>query len=125
MQFRLAVPTDIAAITRLQNANLYADIAENERAGGFLTTPFCESQLQEIIKDSGAYVAQTDDAELAGYALVGPWDFYAQWSVFPFMTARVADKVWNGIALTTKNTFQYGPVCIARDWRGRGVFPSE
>lgn len=123
MQFRLAVPADIAAITRLQNANLYAAVDENERAGGFLTTPFSDAQLQAIIKNGGAFVAQIGDAELAGYALVGPWDFYAQWPIFPFMTARVADKVWNGVALTTENTFQYGPVCVAREWRGRGVLP--
>lgn len=120
MQFRAANPSDIQAISRLQNANLYDDIAAQERAGGFITTPFSIAQVQTLMNAGGAFVAQ-DGEELVAYALAGSWDFYAQWPIFPFMTARVAGKMWSGIALNPENTFQYGPVCIARHRRGQNI----
>lgn len=122
MQFRAATSDDISSIERLQNLNLFANIAADERSGGFVTVPFTTEQLQNRIDDNAAFVAQHQD-EIIAYALCGGWDFYAQWPIFPFMIARLEQKMWRGFSLRADETFQYGPVCIAQNWRGQNVLP--
>lgn len=122
MQFRAALFDDIAPIEALQNLNLYANIAESERAGGFVTTPFSGVQLQVWMNQNGAFVAE-NAGEIVAYVLAGSWDLYAQWPIFPFMIARLEEKSWRGFSLRAEDTFQYGPVCIAQNWRGHDVLP--
>ena len=122
LQFRAATTSDIDGITLLQSLNLFDNIAADERSGGFVTVPFTSEQLQNRIDDNAAFVAQHDD-EIIAYALCGGWDFYAQWPIFPFMIGRMEGVIWNDCTLGSRSTFQYGPVCIAREWRGQQVLP--
>lgn len=122
MQFRAAIFDDIAPIKTLQNLNLYANIAESERAGGFVTTPFSSLQLQLWMNQNGAFVAE-NAGEIVAYVLAGNWDLYAQWPIFPFMIARLTEQKFHGFSLRAEETFQYGPVCIAQNWRGQNVLP--
>ncbi len=122
LQFRVARTSDIDGVLELQNANLYAHLAAEERSGGFVTTPFSSEQLQLWMSENGAFIAENASG-LVAYALAGSWNLYAQWPIFPFMIARLEREIWRGKSLRSSETFQYGPVCIAREWRGKDILP--
>jgi hypothetical protein len=122
MIFRIAIESDIAKIFKLQSANLYTNLSEAERTDGFITTPFTTEQIKTLIDRTGVFVADRDNA-IAGYIFAGSWTFFSQWAIFPYMVSRFPQLNFQGMPLTTSNTFQYGPVCIDRTWRGTGVFP--
>lgn len=114
--------SDIDGILALQSRYLYANLSESERLNGFVTTPFTPDQLKTLIDDNGAFVAVVDGG-VCGYALAGSWQFYFQWPIFPYMAARFPTLDFMGRAITTENSFQYGPVCISEKYRGSDLFP--
>jgi hypothetical protein len=122
MIFRIAIESDIAKILKLQSANLYTNLSEAEKTDGFVTTPFTTEQIKTLIDQTGVFVADRDNT-IAGYIFAGSWNFFSQWAIFPHMVSRFPQLKFQGMPITTNSTFQYGPVCIDRTWRGKGVFP--
>jgi hypothetical protein len=114
--------SDIDGISALQTRYLYSNLSEQERLAGFVTTPFSAGQFAALLREDGVYVAVADD-EVVGYALAGSWEFFSQWPIFPFMVARLPALNFSGRAVTSANSFQYGPVCIDERYRGSGLFP--
>lgn len=119
---RNAKISDIDGILTLQSRYLYANLSERERLNGFVTTPFTDKQFETLLGEDGVYVAINDD-EVAGYALAGSWRFFSQWLIFPYMVARLPALNLGGRAITSENSFQYGPVCVDEKYRGSGLFP--
>jgi hypothetical protein len=122
---RPATPADISGILTLQSANLYSKLSEADRhAYGFVTTPFEPEQLQELINQAGAFVAEVDGT-VVGYAFAASWDYFSQWPIFPYMVSRFPQIVpFQGQHITDQNSFQYGPVCVDRSQRGTCIFPA-
>ena len=122
MNFKVesATPADFPAILALHAANHLSNIGEANKAAGFLTLPIAESHLEQLQKAGSLFVARADNGELAGYVLSGPWDFYTQWPMFGVQTQRFPVH-FEGGELNLENSFQYGPVCVASDFRGAGV----
>ena len=60
---------------------------------------------------------------IAGYAYAADWNYFSQWSIFPYMVSRFPQLQFDDYQITTDNTFQYGPVCIDITLRGKGIFP--
>lgn len=120
MIFRNATITDINGVIELQGKNLLANIPENERVNGFVTTPFTVSQIESIVALDGLFVAEKD-AKIIAYAFAGSWDYFSQWAIFPFMVNRLAQLNFRTEIMTTENSFQYGPICIEKNHRGSGV----
>lgn len=121
MNFRKANLNDIEGVTRLQAKYLLANIPENERQNGFVTTPFTAEQLAEIIRLEGLFIAETEE-EIIAYAFSASWDYFAQWPIFPYMVSRFPNLSFQSEIPTTQNSFQYGPICIHEDFRGSGLF---
>jgi hypothetical protein len=119
---RSALAADISDILNLQTLNLYANLSAAQRVAGFVTTPFQAEQVNTLIEQSGAFVAEQAGV-LVGYALVGSWDFFAQWPIFPYMMSRFPLLEFQGSKITIENSFQYGPVCIDRAVRGSNALP--
>ncbi len=119
---RKAVESDISGILKLQSLNLYTNLSEAEKATGFVTTPFQIEQIEALIAQAGAFVVEREDI-VAGYALAGSWDFFSQWPIFPYMVSRFPQLEFQGRKITVENSFQYGPVCIDRTWRGSNALP--
>jgi hypothetical protein len=122
MMTRVAVEVDIDGILKLQASNLLANLAETERAEGFVTTPFTMEQIQPLLAQTGVFVVEKQGV-VVGYALAGTWDFFSQWPIFPFMVSRFPQLAFQDSPITVDNSFQYGPVCIDRTLRGSGIFP--
>jgi hypothetical protein len=122
MLIRVATESDIDGILYLQSQNLFANLSIEERANGFVTTPFTPEKIQSLITQTGAFVAEKE-GNIVGYALAGTWEFFSVWDIFPFMVSRFPTLNFQGMEISTNNSFQYGPVCIDRELRGSGVFP--
>ena len=118
---RIGNNKDINGILELQERYLYRNLSETERKNGFVTTPFTVSQLEEISKQNGIFVAINEKNIIVAYAFAGSWKYFEQWEIFNFMVARFPQLSFEGNKITTMNSFQYGPVCIDKAYRGKGL----
>lgn len=118
---RIGNSNDIDGVLSLQKKYLYSNLSEEERKYGFVTTPFTVSQIEEIITQNGLIVAENECNTIIAYAFAGSWNYFEQWGIFNFMVSRFPILSFNGAEITTENSFQYGPVCIEKSYRGNGV----
>ncbi|UII31764.1 GNAT family acetyltransferase [Fulvivirga ulvae] len=123
MEIRSAVIDDVQKVLDLQEKYLFNNLKEDQRKDGFVTTPFTASQVESIIAQDGLFIA-LDRESVVAYIFAGSWDYYAQWPVFPYMTSFFPKVKFPGHHLTTENSFQYGPICIDRDYRGGDLLKS-
>jgi len=121
---RKGIQKDIPGILSLQARNLYGNLTEEERKNGFVTTPFTVAQLEAIIDLNGLFVATTNQDEIIAYVFAGDWEYFSQWDIFQLMVSRFPQLSFQGQEITIQNSFQYGPVCIDLNYRGRGVLQS-
>ncbi len=118
---RIGNKNDIDGILSLQEKYLYRNLSETERESGFVTTPFTVDQIEEIIKQNGIFIAEDESDVIIAYAFAGSWEYFEQWEIFNFMVSRFPQLSFNGHEITTVNSFQYGPVCIEKSYRGNGL----
>ncbi|WP_234387078.1 GNAT family N-acetyltransferase [Aquimarina sp. Aq78] len=121
MRTRIGKVADIKGILSLQEKNLFSNLTEKERETGFVTTPFTTSQIEEIIKQNGIFIAENDNDVIVAYAFAGNWKYFEQWEIFNVMISRFPKLSFEGYQISTENSFQYGPVCIDKDYRGKGL----
>jgi hypothetical protein len=112
---------DIEGILSLQEENLYNNLNEVARKNGFVTTPFTVNQIEEIIKQNGIFVAENARNMITAYAFAGSWKYFEQWEIFNFMVSRFPTLSFQQQKITTENSFQYGPICIDKNYRGTGL----
>ena len=118
---RIGNINDINGILSLQEKNLYINLNEKERENGFVTTPFTINQIKEIIEQNGLFITENKNKEIIAYVFAGSWKYFEQWEIFNFMVARFSKLSFNENKITTENSFQYGPVCIDKNYRGNGL----
>jgi hypothetical protein len=118
---RIGNKSDIDGILSLQEKYLYRNLSEIARKSGFVTTPFTVNQIEEILLQNGIFIAENEQDIIIAYAFAGSWKYFEQWEIFNFMVSRFPKLVFNGNKITTTNSFQYGPVCIDENYRGKGV----
>ena len=121
MQFKIAELSDIDATLKLHAKYQIDNIAEEDKADGFVTTAFTKEELTQLItEEGGLFIAKDEDVVLA-YVMAGSWEFWSQWSMFEFMIADLPNLEYLGQQLSTENSYQYGPVCIDKSVRGSGI----
>ena len=119
---RQGTEEDIAGVLLLQSRNLSANLTAQEKEQGFVTTPFTEEQIRQIItEEEGLFVAESSD-QIVGYILAGSWDYFSQWGIFNYMVDRFPQLRFKDQQVTKESTFQYGPVCLDSNHRGQGLF---
>jgi hypothetical protein len=118
---RIGNKKDISRILSLQENNLYRNLNEKERENGFVTTPFTTKQIEDIIKQNGIFIAENENNLIIAYAFAGTWEYFEQWEIFNFMVSRFPKLSFKNKAITVVNSFQYGPVCIDKLYRGKGL----
>lgn len=118
---RIGTTNDINGILSLQEKYLYRNLSESERQKGFVTTPFTTNQIEDIIQQNGIFIAENENDVIVAYAFAGSWGYFKQWEIFNFMVSRFPKLAFHGKAITTENSFQYGPVCIDEAYRGKGL----
>lgn len=118
---RIGNKNDIDGVLSLQEKYLYRNLSETERKSGFVTTPFTVGQIEEILMQNGLILAENEEDVIIAYAFAGSWKYFEQWEIFNFMVSRFPELSFNGNEITTENSFQYGPVCIDKSYRGNSV----
>ena len=118
--FEIAKISDIDGVLALQELYLVANLSEEEKVSGFVTTPFTIPQLTEVIQKEELFLAK-DSNEIIGYIFAGSWDFFKQWPIFEYMTILLPELAFLDFEFTLTNSFQYGPICIHKDYRGKGL----
>lgn len=120
MEFRRATPEDVPAILAVQVANFIGNLDEAERQDGFLSVEFTRKQLEEMADNVGIIVA-SDGARLAGYLCASSCEFNRPFPLLASMMQQCDEIDYGGRPLASSRLFIYGPVCIDRSYRGRGL----
>ncbi len=120
IEIRKAIKEDIPGVLRLQSKYLATNLSEEEKKEGFVTTPFTTLQIEEIIKLDGLFIA-ISSGKVVSYLFAANWNYFDQWPIFRFMTDRFPNLSFDNTPLTRENTFEYGPICIEKEFRGTGL----
>ncbi|PKH67565.1 GNAT family acetyltransferase [Flavobacterium sp. ALD4] len=120
IKLEVAQLIDIDGILALQELYLISNLSDKEKEAGFVTTPFTTPQLVEIMAHEGLFIAK-DNSKIIAYIFAGSWSFFSQWPIFNHITAQFHELKFLDFDITTTHTFQYGPICIDKEYRGKGL----
>ncbi len=120
VKLEVAETSDVDGILELQELYLVSNLTVEERVDGFVTTPFTVDLLIEVIEKKGLFIAKINNKIIA-YAFAASWEFYSQWPIFEYMISMFSRYKFRDFDLNTNTSFQYGPVCIHKDYRGQGL----
>lgn len=121
MNYRNAAVDDIPALTELQTKYHVSTIGEEDKKDGFVTTLFSADQLLELIEREKGIAVACDGGKIVAYAMAGSWDYWSKWPLFQHMIQDLPNTQYLGQTLSVQNSYQYGPVCIEKEYRGRSV----
>lgn len=118
----LSDPADLQRILELQRANLAANIDGGElRSQGFVTAVHSLESLQQLHALGPSIIARAG-AELAGYALTMLVEARRFVPILDPMFQLLEQLSWRGRPLHQLNHYVMGQVCVAKAFRGQGVF---
>jgi predicted GNAT superfamily acetyltransferase len=120
IEYRRALAQDYPAIVQLNAANFIANLSEDERADGFLSAVFTLEQTAAMAEDLGTTVAIVDGL-LAGFLCAFRNDFDHGSPVVAKMIESYDRFRFDGKVLSSYNSYAYGPVCIDRGFRRKGL----
>ncbi|WP_198673667.1 GNAT family acetyltransferase [Algibacillus agarilyticus] len=120
--FKRASLTDVDEVLALHYKYQIDSINEADKADGFITTAFTPAHLTRLIQEEeGLFIACVED-EIVAYAMAASWSFWLQWPLFEYMVNHLNDAECLNQVITVDNSYQYGPVCVDKSYRGSGVF---
>ena len=120
MNIRRATPEDYAGILELQAANYLENLTAEEREAGFLSVQFTPAQIAAMAEDLGIVIAREGN-RIVGCLCVHRAELAPLPPVVEAMLRCCRAAVYGGRILADARLFVYGPVCIDRLHRGRGV----
>jgi L-amino acid N-acyltransferase YncA len=120
MEIGRAVEEDYQGILELQSKYYVKNLGSAERKEGFLSAEFNLSQIAAMAEDIGIAVAR-DAGRLVGYMCASRADLTPRPPVVEAMLERLEGAVLHGKRLAGSTMFIYGPVCIDKLYRGRGL----
>ncbi len=120
IHYRRAANSDFPQILALQAQNLRWNLDEERQQQGFLSVEYGEDDLAAINNGLGIYVALEGERLLA-YAMAETREFAGQVPLIAHMASRFPDAAFRDRGVTQLRHFIYGPVCIDRAARGRGL----
>jgi predicted N-acetyltransferase YhbS len=120
IQYRKAIPADFEGILRLQHQNFLTTVKEKDLSQGFLSIEFTREQLHKVNSELGIFVAVQGKAVI-GYLIVESVEFAVGSPLIAHMLKRLKDVLFDGVSLSSRCLFVYGPVCIDKQSRGQGI----
>jgi len=121
MNYTRAGVNDWQAVLALQEANLGWNLEDDDRAGGFLSARFSRAQF-EAMNSAGAVVIARDHGALVGYACASTQASNTGVPIIAAMMAEFPQLTFRGRPVQSPETIIYGPVCVERACRGKGIF---
>jgi hypothetical protein len=123
MIYRNATLADIPKISELQSIYHVLTISEEDKPNGFVTTLFSEQQFSEIIEKEQGLAIACDGEAVVAYVMAASWGYWSAWPLFQHMIQDLPNTEYLGQTLTLENSYQYGPICIHKAYRGTSVLP--
>lgn len=120
IQYRHATPANFPGILALQTQNLRKNLDDVQQRQGFLSVEYGAPDLATINDELGIYVA-VENNQLLAYAMAETNEFAGQVPVIAHMASRFPGTKFDGQPIASLRYFIYGPVCIDRAARGRGL----
>lgn len=121
MNYRKALVSDIEEIEKLQKKYHIDTISDEDKKDGFVTTLFDYNQFKRIIEDEEGLHIACDGDKIVAYAMAASWGYWKEWPLFEHMIEYLSDDNYKNKNITVENSYQYGPVCIEKDYRGSEV----
>ncbi len=121
IEYRCAEASDLEGVKRLQEMYHVSTIREEDKKDGFVTTLFTDEQFLSLIENENGLVIALDGDKIISYAMSASWEYWSEWPLFKFMIQDLPHTEYLGRILSIENSYQYGPVCIDKEYRGRGV----
>lgn len=120
VKISLASRSDFSDILELQRRNFLNNISPEDKADGFLSIEFTESMLEEILNDLLIIKAFTVE-KLVGYRMAQTLEFNQRFPLIASIIEKFPNLEFRGQKLSNLRTFIFGPICIDKDWRGKGI----
>lgn len=121
VHLRKAKVEDVDGILHLQKQYHIATILEEDKKDGFVTTLFTREQLTNLIfEENGLFIAEKE-GEIIAYAMAASWQYWSSWPLFSFMIKGLPKVNYQNQQLDINNSYQYGPICVDKQYRGTGV----
>jgi predicted GNAT superfamily acetyltransferase len=120
IEYRRAKLVDYPAILRLQSANYIANVSVQDRSAGFLSAEFTPEQVAAMAEDLGIMLA-IESRIVAGYLCAFRNEFNHGSPVLAKMLESYDRVQFDEKPLSAYRSYVYGPVCIGRDYRRRGL----
>jgi len=120
MIFRRLHPRDLPSLLELQETNLFENLPMEQRKDGFLSARFAAEQFAQMNREAAVVVAE-DHRRIVSYACSAGVNFSRQFPILDAMIAAFGRLTYLGMTLIDARVCIYGPVCVDRAWRGRGV----
>lgn len=124
MNSRFANHDDIEGVLALQSKYHIKTISVEDKKDGFVTTLFTRDQLANLIDAENGLSVATEGSQVVAYVMAASWEYWSAWEFFRFMIEGLPALEYAGHRLGTDNSYQYGPVCVDREYRGTGVLGS-
>jgi hypothetical protein len=113
---------ELEQILSLQEINLSSNVLqENKKTNGFVTVKHDLSVLEKMNTAAPQIIAKNGD-EVIAYALVMPKEFSSFIPVLIPMFEMFEKLPYKGKVLTSYSYYVMGQICIAKPYRGIGVF---
>jgi predicted N-acetyltransferase YhbS len=123
MMIRRATIDDHHGIVDLIGRYQHDRLSPEERKGGFLSAEFTLQQVVEAAGDLGVFVAR-EAGEVVGAVFAFRHDAGNHPPIVREMLRTAEKSLFRQQPLGARRYFVYGPVCIAREHRGRGLLRS-
>lgn len=121
MEYKIAQIEDIEKVLELHSKYQIDTIRQEDKKDGFITTAFTKEQMVDLITlEQGLFIAVEND-RIVAYVMSASWNFWSRWPMFAFMVEDLHNLEYLGQKLTVQNSYQYGPVCVDKEYRGSGV----
>ena len=117
-----ATVKDMEGVMALLKANHVSNMTEEEKKNGFVTTNMTVEQMTRLIENEDGVTVAKDGEKVVAFALAASWDYWEEWPLFQYMIELLPQTEYNGEMLSVENSYQYGPVCVDKDYRGQGIF---
>jgi predicted acetyltransferase len=113
--------SELKGIKTLQDENLKRNLSDLEaEIQGFVTAEYSVEFLQSLHKESPSVIAK-DEGLVVGYALVATKSIRHQHELLSDLFNNIDKIVYNNQSLKNANYVVVGQLCVAKNYRGRGL----
>lgn len=121
VEYRRAAQADFEKIVELQDKNLVVNLSDGQKSDGFLSGSFTAEQFSRM-NDDLCIAVSCENSELLGFLGASTVDYNRPFGLPSAMIARYPLVSYRGRTLDRWRSYISGPVCVASEQRGKGIF---